>query len=129
MIAPVLSSKALGAKPASCEKQVTDCVRRLHRWDDAEFCEAWDVWRTQVLRVLDPPAWLSHLPLVRRDGLQGCFIQVENSPVRAISDRVRLHLNAVTQSFLKNHAQVLFFARQKTGRVRVRILLQERGAA
>ena len=49
--------------------------------------------------------------------------------LRAVADRMGLHLNAAPQGLLEKGTQVLRFVGEKPGRVGVGVLLEERRAA
>ena len=52
------------------------------------------------LRVLDPPARFLHFAVVRRDGFERFFVEIEDGAIGAVADRVRLDLDAAAQGFL-----------------------------
>src|SRR3982074_504680 len=82
--------------PQACgrEMQIADRVRRLHRRNDAEFFEARNVERIYDLSVLNAPARIGDLALIRRHGFQRFLILVENEAITLVADRVGLNLNA-----------------------------------
>ena len=53
----------------------------------------------------------------RRDGFERLFVKIENQSIGAIADRVRFDLNAAAQRFFEHRPQLLWFLREKTGRV------------
>src|SRR6185369_15938988 len=48
-----------------CEVQIADRVRRLHRRNHTELRESWDIDEADDLSVLDSPARLANLALLR----------------------------------------------------------------
>src|ERR1700751_3274599 len=68
------------------------------------------------LRVLDAPTRLLNLALARWDGSECGFVKIENSPIRAIANSVRLDLNSATQRFFKHRPQHFRFLGKITGR-------------
>ena len=94
-------------------------MRWLHRWNDAELGETRNVFCAENLRVLDSPARLGYLALVRRSLFERGGVKIEDDAIRAITDRMRLHLNATTQSLFEDRTQSLGIVGEKTGRVGV----------
>src|SRR2546423_508388 len=72
------SLRALGSDDFLRPASVVDGVVRLHAWYDAEFAEAGDVRRGDVLRVLDAEATIPW-PVLARDPLEDVELQVDGA--------------------------------------------------
>src|SRR5258706_4107307 len=97
--------------------QIADRVRRLHGRNDAQLLEPGNVERIHDLRVLDAPARICDLALIRRDSFQSLLVLVENEAITSIADSVRLTLNAFAQSFLEHGQEIFFLDGQTAGSV------------
>src|SRR2546421_9238771 len=97
--------------------QIANRMRRLHRGDDAKFFEAGDVERIHDLSVLDAPARLGNLSLIRRYSAQRLLVLIKYEAITAITDRMRLALNAFAQSFFEHRQEIFFFDGQEAGSV------------
>jgi hypothetical protein len=77
-------------------------VNSLHRGDDAEAAEAWDVGGVDVLRVLDAPAEVLFVGM----RLEGLLEDVERFAIGAVADGVDAELVAVLNGELGGLADV-----------------------
>src|SRR5438067_2564663 len=97
--------------------QIANRMRRLHRRDDAKFLKAGNVERINDLRVFDAPARLGNLSLIRRHSAQRLLVLIKYEAITAITDRMRLALNAFAQSFFEHWQQIFFLDGQESGSV------------
>src|SRR5947208_1457757 len=67
--------------------------------------------------MLHPPTRFLNLPLAGRHGFESMLVEIENSAISAVADRVRLDLNATAQRLFKHWPQLVRFLREETGSV------------
>ena len=68
--------------------------------------------------MLDAPARLTDLALRLWHRVQSFLVFIKNEPVRVITDRMRLHLNAFLERRFQHRQQVFVLDAQKTLAVR-----------
>ena len=86
-----------------------------------------NVGRIHDLRVLDAPARIGDLALIRRHGIQRFLVLIKYEAIATIPDGMRLTLNAFAQSFFQHGQQIFFLDGQEAGSVgRVRIRREQR---
>ena len=100
-------------------------MHALHRRDHAELLEARYVSRIDVLCVLDAPAQVVLVGIVAEDAL----VDVEHLTIRAIANRVDVHLIVVLQRDARRRLDRRYrLERQSGARREIRVRLEQPGA-